>query len=50
MCAHLTKGHKTCNCRALSLRQFMTYVVFPYIGCELENGKLFFNNKIRLHT
>ena len=25
--------------------------VFPYIGCELENGTLFFNNKkIRWHT
>ena len=51
MCVRLTKGHKTCNCRALSLRQFMADGVFPYTGCELENGTLFFNNKkIRWHT
>lgn len=39
---HLTKGHKAHNCRGFSVSQFTdTYKVFPYTGCEWENGKLF---------
>lgn len=48
MCIHLTTGHKACNCRGFSLSQFMGMYNLPYIGRELEDGKLFFNNRNKM--